>query len=528
MLHRLLSLDDEAARDRPVAGSKAAALSRARALGSPVLPGWVVPADEAASAVTMGAGLIRRGSPEACAAISTLELDGGFVDELRRVADERVGTWIVRSSSMQECDRRWAGGLSTYHDIASGGVPNAVRACWASAFTREAVRRREELGERSHDVRIAVLIQPWLPFDLGGAAILAESGTVSVSWVRGGPAGLMGGSRRGAVIELDEHGRQTTETASGLAPILAKVAVILRAVSDAGLGDAIEWGARGGEVLLLQVDRSNRHAVRPPVIREVSRAIKGSPVARRIALAASLFPGPLGEEVVLPWAAAPGADLSATPRRLTDPADALREALMLGERLALEAWGGSRNVIAGEIAATFRTLLGPQPERALDRLGQLHPVDGALSHRAVSLLQAIAPPIPPGPDRWEPFVFDVARSNGSVAQGTPISGAIGAGWMCTPGPRHVERIAPRRVLVLRDPVPQAAPLLWGSAGLVTANGTIGAHLFEVARSLGVPAVAGVDLMDQQEPCVIAIDGYRGDVTVWTPTGIVAAQGTLIA
>jgi phosphohistidine swiveling domain-containing protein len=236
---------------------------------------------------------------------------------------------------------------------------------------------------------------------------------------------------------------------------------------------------------------------------------------------------------------------------------------MLGERLSLEAWGGWRNLIAGEVAATFRELLGPAPEAALERLTRLHPVDRALSHRVVSVLQAIAhhlvregrlraeheiwrlsptacahalgrlgevPPIPLGPDRWEPFVFDVARSNGITVRGTPISAAIGAGWKFVPGPRHVERIASRRVLVLRDPVPQAAPLLWGSAGLVTASGTLGAHLFEVARSLGVPAVAGVDLMDRHEPSVIAIDGSSGDVTIWTSTRTVAptAEGSLTA
>ena len=275
---------------------------------------------------------------------------------------------------------------------------------------------------------------------------------------------------------------------------------------------------------------------------------------------ASLFPGPLGEDVVFPWAAAPGADLSGTPCRIDDPADALREALMLGKQLTLEAWGGGRNMIAGEVAATFRTLLGPDPEVAIDRLSRLRPVDHSLGHRAISLLQAIArhlvgegrlrgeheiwrlspaacmkaiegsavPLTPLGPTRWEPFVFDVVRANGSTTRGTPISSAIGAGWRLVPEPHHVERGAPRRVLVLRDPVPQAAPLLWGSAGLVTANGSLGAHLFEVARSLGVPAVAGVDLGRRPEQSMVAVDGRSGDVTVWMTPGAVGTMTPLSA
>jgi phosphohistidine swiveling domain-containing protein len=562
MFRHLLSLDDPAAADVAVSGSKAATLSRARAMGSPVLPGWVVPVKASSPAVAVGADGIRRGAPEACLAISALALEGGLVDELARVPSEHVESSIVRSSSVQEGDRRWAGGFATYHDIPAAGVADAIRACWASAFTREAVRRREELGERSGDVRIAVLIQPWLAFALGGVATRTEGGGVRISWVRGGPAGLVSGRRTGAVIEIDEQGRPTTEPPDSLASHLGEVVSLVREVADAGLGDSIEWGSRGTEVVLLQVDRSERSTElhRPRHPEPTNLEVGGSPIAGRIAVAASLFPGSLGEDVVLPWAAAPGADLSATPCRLGDPADALLEALMLGTRLTREAWGGGRNMIAGEVAATFRALLGPAPEAAIDRLSRLRPVDPALGHRAVSLLTAIAghlveegrlqgeheiwrlspavcmkaiegsavAPIPLGPTRWEPFLFDVVRTNGTTTRGTPISPAIGAGWRFVPEVHQVERGAPRRVLVLRDPVPQAAPLLWGSAGLVTANGSLGAHLFEVARSLGVPAVAGVDLGHLPEQSMVAVDGHAGDVTVWVTADANATMAPLSA
>jgi phosphohistidine swiveling domain-containing protein len=563
MPRHVLSLDDEAARDPTVSGSKAAMLGRARAIGSPVLPGWVVPVGEASSSVAIGADLIQQGAHEACAAMSTLGLDHELVDELGR-AWSGVASCIVRSSGVHEGDRRWAGGFATYHDIPPDGLPNAVRACWASAFTREAVRRREELGERAGDVRIAVLIQPWISFDLGGVARLTESGNVALGWVPGGPAGLMGGRRSGDMIEIDGRGEPIGELPDGLAPLFAKVANLVRGMADAQLGDSIEWGARGGDVFLLQVDRSHRPAAKHVAVgREANRAVEGSSVARRIALAASLFPGPLGEDVILPWAAAPGADLAATPCRLSDPVGALREALMLGERLAGEAWGGWRTSIAGEVAATFRGLLGPAPEAAIERLGRLRPVDPMLGRRAISLMRAIAHrlvgegvlrsereiwrlspsacaravrgsgtvvPPPLGPSRWEPFLFDVAHANGVLVQGTPISPAIGAGWMFVPDRAHRERIGPRQILVLRDPVPQAAPLLWGSAGLVTANGSLGAHLFEVARSLGVPAVTGIDLTGSPECTMIALDGHSGRVSSWTAPQIVGTtvQGPLSA
>jgi phosphoenolpyruvate-protein kinase (PTS system EI component) len=67
-------------------------------------------------------------------------------------------------------------------------------------------------------------------------------------------------------------------------------------------------------------------------------------------------------------------------------------------------------------------------------------------------------------------------------------------------------------------VPQIAPLLWGCAGLVTTEGSEGAHLFDVARSLGVPAVTSL----QGEPgafapgSLVAVDGDRGAIAVLDP------------
>jgi pyruvate,water dikinase len=64
--------------------------------------------------------------------------------------------------------------------------------------------------------------------------------------------------------------------------------------------------------------------------------------------------------------------------------------------------------------------------------------------------------------------------------------------------------------------PQAQPhlsqLIWEAAGLVTDLGSPMAHVFETARSLGVPAVCGVDLGPEAGE-IVAVDGYSGVVAV---------------
>ncbi|HKX76688.1 MAG TPA: PEP-utilizing enzyme, partial [Acidimicrobiia bacterium] len=72
------------------------------------------------------------------------------------------------------------------------------------------------------------------------------------------------------------------------------------------------------------------------------------------------------------------------------------------------------------------------------------------------------------------------------------------------------------VIVARQPIPHLAPLLWTAAGLVTLSGSPAAHLFASARSLGVPAVAGVDLdlaALKQRPLAVSVNGEAGVVAV---------------
>ena len=83
--------------------------------------------------------------------------------------------------------------------------------------------------------------------------------------------------------------------------------------------------------------------------------------------------------------------------------------------------------------------------------------------------------------------------------------------------------SPREVLVAARPVGNLAPLLWNAAGLVTEVGSPGAHLFEVAAWLGVPAVCGVGLTalvddrthvaEYLEDLFGAVDGDTGHLAI---------------
>jgi phosphohistidine swiveling domain-containing protein len=122
--------------------------------------------------------------------------------------------------------------------------------------------------------------------------------------------------------------------------------------------------------------------------------------------------------------------------------------------------------------------------------------------------------------RWEPLIYTAMAATGAALQGDPVSGGWGAGMavLVRGLPTEAEH-RPRMVVIAPHPIPQLAPLLWGAAGLVTAGGSGAAHLVEVARSRGVPAVVGCDhnllfaLVGDGTPRLVAVDGDGGRVTV---------------
>lgn len=118
------------------------------------------------------------------------------------------------------------------------------------------------------------------------------------------------------------------------------------------------------------------------------------------------------------------------------------------------------------------------------------------------------------PDPWQGFVFESVWANGRTAAGQPASGGEGAGRVLhLDTPRRLAGSLQRRILYVPAPQPGFAPLLWGAAGLVAACGSAAAHLFDVARSLGVPAVVGCEIGEWEgaDDLVAAVDGFSGSV-----------------
>ncbi len=546
-MERLLSLDADEARDARVVGVKAAGLARARVAGLPALIGWVVPAGEGNEAGRIGAeALRRRGPAAACLAVGELELDGPLRRDLRAVLNVRGGSAIVRSSSERDADPRWAGAFASYLDVGSADVPTAVLGCWASAFSRDAVARGAALGVSPELLRLAVLVQPWVAFDGGGTAEIASDGWVRIAAATGAPSDLVRGRRPGALYGVARDGTVTGEAEpEQLKPeVLRAVASLARDTARATGYDAIEWGMSEGRIVLLQArPRANRNAPSRP------RRPRPMPAGmERIARLATRFPAPLGERLVLPWAVS----LEEVPEWqpiVLDPNAALDEALRLADELAAYAWGERGD--ADEVAASFRALLGEQPEAGLARLARSRPVHPAKASRLLGLVAGIgdellargrlshshhvwrlspeeleravsssawSPPARLGPDRWEPVVFETVMTHGRSRSGAPAAPGVGAGPLFLLDGRTVRsHPLPRAVLAVREPLPHLAPLLWNRAGLVAASGSQAAHLFEVARSLGVPAVLGVDVARlveaAEEGTLVAVDGHAGEVSV---------------
>jgi phosphohistidine swiveling domain-containing protein len=71
---------------------------------------------------------------------------------------------------------------------------------------------------------------------------------------------------------------------------------------------------------------------------------------------------------------------------------------------------------------------------------------------------------------------------------------------------------PRDVVISPTPDRDLAPLLWTAGALITGRGTPAAHLFEVARARGIPAVCGADLdFFIDSPQALCVDGSAGTV-----------------
>ena len=549
----MTGLDEAEALELSIVGAKAARLAAARRAGLPVLPGIVLRVDAAAGPLREAmAVMAQRGT-----AAARLFLGEAHVPEsLAPLVESALGPGallVARSSSPVEAGGDWAGAFSSYVAITADDLSTAVRGCWASMFGRDTAERFDALGLGQADAGMAVLVQPYVTPDPGGVALVGAgggSGAVEVTVAERSLSQMLLGWDRAlqGVVGDDDVPRGPAVERFG-ADLVAAVARVARSCASVIGDNYLEWAYVEGEVLILQC-RSTEVASRPDAAgkRPALQAMR-SETAARAARIVSRYGGQVGDDLVLSWALAPARPVSRqAPGLWSDDLASLPRLRFVADHLAAVAWGTAPAAALAEahdVLEALRTRLHPA---VLARLANLEPVDWSDGLRLIAAVEsfgarlagsgALADPAdvwrlslaklqdylanPAGaaatghqplvPDPWQGFLFESVWANGMSAAGQPASEGEGAGRVLhLPAPRRLSGSLQRRVLYVPAPEPGFAPLLWGAAGLVAARGSAAAHLFDVARSLGVPAVAGCELADWDgaDDLVAAVDGFTG-------------------
>ena len=559
MSPRVVRLDDPEALDVSLVGAKAAGLARARRAGLAALDGFVVTLAASAEPLQQAATeLARRGSGAARMTVLRSDLDETLIAEIAEAAAGLAEPLIARSSSALEGEGTWAGAFASLPELHRDEVPKALRSVWSGMFTLEALERFEAVGIEPGSAGMGVLVQTELAPDCGGAAIVDELGAVTVSAVKGSPRDLLAGWVPGVRATVAPDGSISGQEALELigAGTLTEVAALAREAAGELDCNLTEWAVTCGAPVLLQVQRTPTRPAAADGL--VLPAALGHPDARRLARLVIRYPGALGEELVLGWAAgavgAVGSRPAGTPVAVggssgeIDPAPAsgvpasrvgdapagqplgggksgglLARARLLSADLVASAWGRPGEEAAALARLVLRRLRGDRPNESIEALGGLAAPDpvaaaevlwiierlgealgdphGVWYHTVDELAEIVAGRTSPardrvGRDRWEPFLAGVAALGGEARTGIGASGGIGAGRLVwVSSPTAVDHVRPRDVIVVQYPLPNFAPLLWDAAGLVALGGAPSAHLMEVARSLTVPAVVGCPVDD---------------------------------
>ncbi|MGH7662519.1 MAG: PEP/pyruvate-binding domain-containing protein, partial [Vulcanimicrobiaceae bacterium] len=465
-------------------------------------------------------------------AVMDAPLDAALARELRARAASLASALVVRSSSELEAAGRWAGAFTSYVGITPDQIDVAVRGCWASVYSRDVLERCENEGVDPRSLRLAVLVQPAIEFEAGGAARHGRDGAVHVTATRGSPAQLMTGWVAGEEIVV-ESGGSVPESGSRVvgAEGLVAVAALARDVHKLLDDDLIEWGwTPQVGALLLQSKRAGEaevHASAPaPHVPAASRESADAIAAIRLARLVRRFSGWLAEEAILPWAILladefPEGDVAPAQYPAAEARDAVRE---LGRKLAASAWGvPETEAFRTGLQALEAVRTAAAGDKLLERIRRGVRLDSRLVARAFGLFAAAeqtggTAKIAPARDRWEPFVFSTVQRYGERRPASGVVEGIGAGrarYVDAPSAAPPSR--DRKVLIVPQPLASFAPLLWNAAGLVTIAGGAGAHLMEIAHSLAVPTVMRCRLDDivaeGAERFLLAVDGDAGCVSM---------------
>jgi len=285
----MLDFGDEACCEVARAGGKGASLARMSALGLPVPPGFVVPAECLAAALPDGGEALRAALPDhdrAQEIVAGVEVPAAVAEAYAALgADPPVA---VRSSACAEDSdtASYAGQQETYLHVRGGpAVVDRVRDCWASFFSERAIFYRQRKGSLD-DLGMAVVVQRMVRADVAGVLftcdpvqrrrdrmvveaviglgeaavsgqvtpdhyVLKRDGTVKKSRVAQQPFAVVpleaGGTEERALSE-DEGGTQKLDEDQLRA--LARIGDDLE--QRLGGPQDIEWAVEGGEIFVLQ------------------------------------------------------------------------------------------------------------------------------------------------------------------------------------------------------------------------------------------------------------------------------------
>jgi pyruvate, water dikinase len=173
----MLAFGDEACLEVARAGGKGASLARMSALGLPVPPGFVVPAEALVAALPDGGAALRAALPDAArareivAAAEPPAAIGGAYEELG--GDPPVA---VRSSASAEDSETasYAGQQETFlHVRGADAVRDRVRDCWASFFSERALFYRQRKGSLD-DLGMAVVVQRMVEAEVAGVLFTCD------------------------------------------------------------------------------------------------------------------------------------------------------------------------------------------------------------------------------------------------------------------------------------------------------------------------------------------------------------------
>ena len=198
----------------------------------------------------------------------------------------------------------------------------------------------------------------------------------------------------------------------------------------------------------------------------------------------------------------------------------MAQARELCAELTSAAWNEPFERALAQAEHVLRRMRSDRPNESIDVLRGLDPVDAGVAARLLGIVEFLEGTDTTsgrrGMGRWEPVLAGVLALQGEVYEGEPSVGGVGAGRMVwLDSSKRTEDVRPRDILVTQYPLQNYSPLLWDAAGLITIGGAPTAHLFEVARSLTVPAVINCPIAEivRAGPCLGMLDGAAGRVSI---------------